>query len=95
MLIYSIEAFSHNQEETTTGGNNDDVQRERVPLHILRTARHATEIIEEKKMEEERTPCGCGRSSTGYCTGLHEMTEEEYETYLMEHFDEDPDQIGN
>eukprot|EP00956_Cyclotella_meneghiniana_P011698 scaffold16470_cov61-Cyclotella_meneghiniana.AAC.9 len=55
VLIYSIEAFSHNQETTTTGsGNNDDdVQRERVPLHILRTARHATEIIEEKKMEEE------------------------------------------
>jgi CDGSH-type Zn-finger protein len=49
---------------------------------------------EEKKMEE-RTPCGCGRSSTGYCTGLHEMTDEEYEDYLMEHFDEDPDQIGN
>ena len=49
----------------------------------------------ETKMEEEQTPCGCGRSSTGFCTGLHEMTEEEYETYLMEHFDEDPDQIGN
>ena len=49
----------------------------------------------ETKMEEEKTPCGCGRSSTGFCTGLHEMTEEQYETYLMEHFDEDPDQIGN
>jgi len=49
----------------------------------------------EEKMEEERVPCGCGRSSTGFCTGLHEMTEEEYEAYLMEHFDEDPDQIGN
>ena len=49
----------------------------------------------EKKMTEEKTPCGCGRSATGYCTGLHEMTEEEYEAYLMEHFDEDPDQIGN
>jgi CDGSH-type Zn-finger protein len=48
----------------------------------------------ETKMEEE-TPCGCGRSSTGFCTGLHEMTEEEYEAYLMEQFNEDPDQIGN
>jgi CDGSH-type Zn-finger protein len=49
----------------------------------------------EKKMTEEKIPCGCGRSATGYCTGLHEMSEEEYEAYLMEHFDEDPDQIGN
>ena len=49
----------------------------------------------ENKMEEQQVPCGCGRSATGFCTGLHEMTEEEYETYLMEHFDEDPDQIGN
>jgi len=47
------------------------------------------------EMNEEKVPCGCGRSSTGFCTGLHEMSEEEYETYLMEHFDEDPDQIGN
>jgi CDGSH-type Zn-finger protein len=47
------------------------------------------------EMNEERVPCGCGRSATGFCTGLHEMSEEEYETYLMEHFDEDPDQVGN
>ena len=37
----------------------------------------------ETKMAEEQTPCGCGRSSTGYCTGLHEMTEEEYEIARM------------
>ena len=49
----------------------------------------------EKNMEEKKTPCGCGRSATGFCTGLHEMTEEEYESYLMEQFDEDPNQIGN
>jgi CDGSH-type Zn-finger protein len=46
----------------------------------------------EKKMEEERVPCGCGRSATGFCTGLHEMSEEEYEVYLLENFLEDPDQ---
>lgn len=46
-------------------------------------------------MEETHAPCGCGRSATGLCTGLHKMTEEEYETYLLDHFDEDPDQIGN
>ena len=49
----------------------------------------------KEKSMEERVPCGCGRSSTGFCTGLHEMSDEEYENYLMEHFDEDPDQIGN
>lgn len=47
------------------------------------------------EINEEKVICGCGRSATGYCTGLHEMSEEAYETYLMEQFDEDPDQIGN
>jgi CDGSH-type Zn-finger protein len=51
-------------------------------------------FLKDKKMEE-KVPCGCGRSSTGYCTGLHEMTEEEYESYLLDHFDEDSDRIGN
>ncbi len=27
-------------------------------------------------------PCGCGRSETGYCTGLHAMTNEEYQEHL-------------
>ena len=50
---------------------------------------------ENQMIEETKVPCGCGRSATGYCTGLHEMTEEEYEEYLLERFDEDPGQIGN
>lgn len=36
---------------------------------------------------ETKIPCGCGRSSSGYCTGLHSLTEEEYEAYLLEGFD--------
>ena len=34
--------------------------------------------------EESNVPCGCGRSPSGYCTGMHSLTEEEYETYLLE-----------
>lgn len=46
-------------------------------------------------MEEQNVPCGCGRSPTGFCTGLHEMSEKEYEDYLIEHFDEDPNDVSN
>lgn len=28
--------------------------------------------------------CGCGRSPTGVCTGLHKMSNEEYKVYLDE-----------
>ena len=38
--------------------------------------------MEENKIEQ--VMCGCGRSSTGYCTGLHSLTEEEYEEYLLQ-----------
>lgn len=48
----------------------------------------------EEEIMPEPTPCGCGRSTTGLCTGLHEMSEEEYETYLLDHFDQDPDEVG-
>lgn len=39
--------------------------------------------MEKKDLREELVPCGCGRSTTGYCVGLHEMSEEEYEKYLL------------
>jgi len=35
------------------------------------------------EITENQTPCGCGRSPTGFCIGLHEMTQEEYQDYLM------------
>jgi CDGSH-type Zn-finger protein len=38
--------------------------------------------------------CHCGRSTTGYCNGLHDMTEDEYDDYLLTQFD-NPDQVGN
>jgi CDGSH-type Zn-finger protein len=45
--------------------------------------------MEKKELREELVPCGCGRSPSGYCTGLHEMTEEQYENYLLENGFED------
>jgi len=32
-------------------------------------------------MNENAKKCGCGRSPTGYCTGLHGMSNEEYKKY--------------
>lgn len=39
--------------------------------------------MQKKDLKEEMIPCGCGRSPSGYCIGLHEMTEEQYEEYLL------------
>lgn len=32
-------------------------------------------------MNENAKKCGCGRSQTGYCTGLHGMSNEEFKKY--------------
>lgn len=32
-------------------------------------------------MNEGQHKCGCGRSPTGYCTGLHKMTNEQYKKF--------------
>ena len=29
--------------------------------------------------ENSGIPCGCGRSPTGFCTGLHKLTNEQYQ----------------
>ena len=34
--------------------------------------------------ESQPTPCGCGRSATGFCTGLHQLTDEEWDRMLLE-----------
>ena len=34
--------------------------------------------------EVNQVKCGCGRSPTGYCTGMHAMTNEQYKKYLEE-----------
>ena len=34
-------------------------------------------------MEEvKQYPCSCGRSPTGFCVGLHSMTNEQYKLHL-------------
>jgi len=32
--------------------------------------------------EVRQAKCGCGRSPTGYCVGLHAMANEQYKAYL-------------
>lgn len=36
-----------------------------------------TEVTETKKYG-----CGCGRSPTGICSGLHKLTNEQFKVYL-------------
>jgi CDGSH-type Zn-finger protein len=33
---------------------------------------------------DHKQPCGCGRSTTGYCDGSHSLSQEEYEERLFE-----------
>jgi CDGSH-type Zn-finger protein len=35
-------------------------------------------------VNNQQVPCGCGRSATGFCTGLHELTDEEWDRMLLE-----------
>jgi len=32
----------------------------------------------------KQTKCSCGRSPTGYCIGLHAMTNEQYKAHLQQ-----------
>lgn len=32
----------------------------------------------------ERRPCTCGRSATGFCTGLHRLTNEEWDARVFD-----------
>ncbi len=36
--------------------------------------------------ENVQVPCGCGRSASGFCTGLHNLTEEEWQAKLESEF---------
>ena len=38
--------------------------------------------MQKQQLNEVMVPCGCGRSQTGYCTGLHNMSEELYKEYV-------------
>ncbi len=32
--------------------------------------------------QTQQVKCGCGRSPTGFCTGLHSMTNEQYKAHI-------------
>ena len=34
------------------------------------------------QIQEGGVPCGCGRSPTGFCIGLHALTNEQYDQYI-------------
>jgi hypothetical protein len=36
------------------------------------------------QIDTNQVPCGCGRSATGFCTGLHELSDQEWKGMLME-----------
>lgn len=38
--------------------------------------------MQKQQLNEVMTPCKCGRSQTGYCTGLHNMTKELFKEYV-------------
>lgn len=43
------------------------------------------ERIFGKKEKDMPTPCGCGRSPTGYCEGWHGLSTEEYMVKMKEY----------
>jgi len=41
--------------------------------------------MNETNKEKLLTPCGCGRSPTGFCCGWHNLTEEEFRERLAQY----------
>jgi len=39
-----------------------------------------------EQLNENQVPCGCGRSASGYCTGLHNLSEAEWQAKLADQF---------
>jgi hypothetical protein len=35
-------------------------------------------------INEHGVPCGCGRSATGFCTGLHALSDEEWDARVFD-----------
>lgn len=38
----------------------------------------------KEQAEENLVPCGCGRSATGFCTGLHNLSDEEWDAMVFD-----------
>lgn len=39
------------------------------------------------RVNQEMKTCGCGRSASGFCTGLHSLSEEEWNQMLFDDSD--------
>ena len=39
-----------------------------------------------EQLNENQVPCGCGRSASGYCVGLHNLSEAEWQAKLEAEF---------
>lgn len=39
-----------------------------------------------EQLNEDLVKCGCGRSTSGFCTGLHNLSEAEWQAKLIEEF---------
>ena len=39
-----------------------------------------------EQINENQVPCGCGRSASGFCTGLHNLSEDEWQAKLEDDF---------
>ena len=40
--------------------------------------------VRADQIQEGGVPCGCGRSATGFCTGLHRLTDEEWDARVFD-----------
>lgn len=38
----------------------------------------------DEKITGVLTPCTCGRSATGFCTGLHRLTDQEWDARVFD-----------
>jgi hypothetical protein len=70
MFKFLKSLFGGDQQTNQEAG----VQVEQVPYKV------EPPVVEDKVAVANRAPakCGCGRSSTGLCVGLHKLTEQEW-----------------
>jgi hypothetical protein len=40
--------------------------------------------VRADQIQEGGVPCGCGRSATGFCTGLHALSDEEWDARVFD-----------
>jgi CDGSH-type Zn-finger protein len=69
-----------------TGPNNNFKVDQLVLFTLQRRNKTLYNIIEklEKKEDQIFRVCNCGRSATGFCTGLHALTEEEWDARVFD-----------